>query len=267
MKKLSINTDDFGLSADINRGIKEAYAGGRLTDASLMANGPAFEDAVDIAKDTGMPLCAHINLIRGKMLSGMDTYRGIRSLWLDSLTGEGRKRIEREAGLQIERILKENLIINQLNSEKHTHFFPVLFELFIKLAQSYKIPYIRFINEFGISFSLQGIKAWILGSFAGMNRGWMKRSSVGRADWFRGIGVSGKLDRDNIKEVLSGIKPGHTEFMVHIGYEGEIDGIMGRYFLNRQREGELDALLSVEDGFFFENDIELVSFGGGYGNK
>src|ERR1700712_4849012 len=48
--RLILNADDFGLTPGINRAIAELHAAGALTSATLMANGPAFDDAVSTAR-------------------------------------------------------------------------------------------------------------------------------------------------------------------------------------------------------------------------
>src|SRR5271167_2252762 len=50
MKELILNADDFGYTTGVNEGIVRAHRDGILTSATLMANGPAFEDAVERAK-------------------------------------------------------------------------------------------------------------------------------------------------------------------------------------------------------------------------
>ena len=52
MRRLIVNADDFGLTLGINRAIVEAHTGGIVTSSTLMANGPAFADAVGQAKGT-----------------------------------------------------------------------------------------------------------------------------------------------------------------------------------------------------------------------
>src|SRR5580658_4026345 len=47
--RLIINADDFGLTRGINRAIAELHSAGALTSATLMANAPAFDDAITIA--------------------------------------------------------------------------------------------------------------------------------------------------------------------------------------------------------------------------
>src|ERR1700691_3292444 len=50
MKQLILNADDFGYTRGINEGIIRAHRDGVLTSATLMANGAAFDDAVERAK-------------------------------------------------------------------------------------------------------------------------------------------------------------------------------------------------------------------------
>ena len=50
MKQLILNADDFGLTHGVNEGIILAHRDGILTSATLMANGPAFDEAVERAR-------------------------------------------------------------------------------------------------------------------------------------------------------------------------------------------------------------------------
>src|SRR3974377_887476 len=50
MKQVILNADDFGLTRGVNEGIIRAHREGILTSAKLMANGPAFDDAIERAK-------------------------------------------------------------------------------------------------------------------------------------------------------------------------------------------------------------------------
>jgi len=47
--RLILNADDFGLTPGVNRAIAELHTAGALASATLMANGAAFDDAVNIA--------------------------------------------------------------------------------------------------------------------------------------------------------------------------------------------------------------------------
>src|SRR5204863_8267646 len=49
MKRLIVNADDFGFTRGVNAGILRASESGILTSATLMANGDAFGEAVEMA--------------------------------------------------------------------------------------------------------------------------------------------------------------------------------------------------------------------------
>jgi len=49
VKQLILNADDFGLTRGVNEGIIRAHREGILTSATLMANAPAFDHAVELA--------------------------------------------------------------------------------------------------------------------------------------------------------------------------------------------------------------------------
>src|SRR5271155_2028633 len=83
VRKLIINADDFGLTAGVNRGIVEAHNDGVVSSATLMANGPRFEDAVALARSTpSLSVGCHVVLVDGTPVSpphAVDTLLAIRS--------------------------------------------------------------------------------------------------------------------------------------------------------------------------------------------
>ena len=66
MRRLIVNADDFGLTQGVNRAIMEAHSQGIVTSATLMANGRAFDDAIQRAKSaTRLSLGCHVVLVDG----------------------------------------------------------------------------------------------------------------------------------------------------------------------------------------------------------
>jgi len=65
-RNLIVNADDLGWTAGVNRGIAEAHRNGIVTSASLLANGRAFEEAVEFARATrDLGVGVHLNLSDG----------------------------------------------------------------------------------------------------------------------------------------------------------------------------------------------------------
>ena len=67
---LSIVADDFGMHTAINHGIQACYRAGTITDASLMASAPAFDEAAGMARDLAIPVGLHATFTRD-----FDVYR------------------------------------------------------------------------------------------------------------------------------------------------------------------------------------------------
>ncbi len=75
-QRLIINADDFGLCESVNKGIVEAHTKGVLTSTTIMANMPAAEQAVELAKNLPtLGVGVHLNLTNGKPLCQDNTVK------------------------------------------------------------------------------------------------------------------------------------------------------------------------------------------------
>ena len=155
LKQLIINADDFGLTEGINRGIIQAYNNGILTSASLMANMPAFENAVFLLRESpNLGVGAHLNIVRGKPILPKKTisslvesegnfysfFQVLKRLLLSRFNFD---EIESEFRAQIKKILSYGVCITHLDTEKHLHFFPSILKILLKLAKEFRINKIR----------------------------------------------------------------------------------------------------------------------------
>ena len=76
MRRLIINADDLGISKDVNKQIEECIHIGCITSSSLMANGPAFEDGIRIAKQyPQISVGVHLNIVEFTPLTNADIFR------------------------------------------------------------------------------------------------------------------------------------------------------------------------------------------------
>src|ERR1700685_4677998 len=70
MKEVILNADDFGLTRGVNEGIIRGHREGILTSATLMATGPAFDDAVERAlANPDLGVGCHLVLVGGRGVS------------------------------------------------------------------------------------------------------------------------------------------------------------------------------------------------------
>ena len=75
VRRLIINADDFGLTQGVNRAIVESHHDGIVTSSTLMANGRAFDNAIQRAKSApGLSVGCHVVLVDGvPVLGGRNT--------------------------------------------------------------------------------------------------------------------------------------------------------------------------------------------------
>jgi predicted glycoside hydrolase/deacetylase ChbG (UPF0249 family) len=66
VRRLIINADDFGLTRGVNQAIVEGNQRGTITSATLMATGPAFDEAVELAQSCpSLSVGCHVVLVDG----------------------------------------------------------------------------------------------------------------------------------------------------------------------------------------------------------
>ena len=85
MRRLIVNADDLGFTSGVNRAIVKAHTDGVVTSATLMANGPAFCEDKEFAKQLPkLSIGCHVVLIDGEPV--------LAPARLPSLTQSGRFR-------------------------------------------------------------------------------------------------------------------------------------------------------------------------------
>jgi chitin disaccharide deacetylase len=222
LKRLIINADDFGFTRDVNAGIVVAHREGVLTSATLMANGDAFEDAVRLAHKTPtLDVGCHLVLVQGcSVLDGrlfpesplrllfqkFDTYAELRA--------------------QIQKILAAGIRPTHLDSHKHTHLLPSVFQAVVRLAKEFSIAYIR--------RPLPSINYYRRVAHA---------SGVRMTDHLLGFRLTGTLTEDTLAAALERLPDGETEFLCHPGLLGP-ELAQARTRLKESRPRELEALTS-----------------------
>lgn len=160
IKKI-FNADDFGMTPGVNQAIAKAYHEGILNSTSIMINLNFVREALDLKKDMpNLDVGLHLNLTNQYALSvpqniplladaNGEFKNGFVNLFLLSLIHpkELARQVELEARAQIEKALKLGIKLSHIDSHRHIHHIPVIFKVVKKLAEEYKIPRIRVMNE------------------------------------------------------------------------------------------------------------------------
>jgi len=67
VRRLIINADDFGFTSGVNRAIVKAHTAGVVTSATVMADGRAFCEVTELAKQfPKLSIGCHVVLINGE---------------------------------------------------------------------------------------------------------------------------------------------------------------------------------------------------------
>ena len=157
MKYLILNADDFGMTRGVNQGIIRAHCEGILSSTTLMANGPAFEDAVELsAANPNLGVGCHLVLIGGKCIArrqediaSLADARGNLPESLPKFVAKlssgmiPTKQIEIEMRAQIEKIRAAGIAPTHLDTHKHTHAHPRVMEALGKVAKEVGIKCVR----------------------------------------------------------------------------------------------------------------------------
>ena len=216
MKYLITNADDFGFTRDVNAGIIEAHRHGILTATTLMATGAAFDHAVELARQNPeLDIGVHLVLVDSA---------GFPPTIARLLFSLGRIHIYDELVRQVRKVLDAGLKPTHLDTHKHTHLLPQVFNAVTSVAREFKIPWVR--RRFG-PFRL------------------LPTRGCRSTDHFTGFRLTGRYGAAELAEVIRRLPEGSTEFMCHPGLcTDELRAARTR--LKESRRRELDALVSPE---------------------
>lgn len=283
MKELILNADDFGLTRGVNEGIVRAHREGILTSATLMANGPAFEDAVERAKQNPrLGVGCHLVLVGGLAVAPREKIpsladrdgrlpRSIGVLMAKLSCGRVRsKDIETELRAQIEKLRRAGIEPTHLDTHKHTHVHPRVMIALGRVAQEFGITRVRkAVENLRDSWRMsrrEGAGLQNLMAAATVRAVALRFHTISRRyglrspDHFLGLALTGRLSGAALCRLIDTLPEGRTEIMVHPGIcDTELAATGSR--LQQQRQTELDGLLDPEVRRTIVNQgIRLISY-------
>jgi predicted glycoside hydrolase/deacetylase ChbG (UPF0249 family) len=265
MKRLIINSDDYGRTPDISRGIREAHLHGVVTSTTCMMNIPTTADDIAIAlKETpGLGMGVQLVLTMGRPILPREKVptivdekgnhrkydpfiENIPQLNLDEVKAEWRAQIEAY-------IAASGKKPTHLDSHHHSSYFsPALFRAMLELAKEYGCP-IRYPllpnNDDSREFSETTKHAPAL----------LQEFNPPRPDVFFVNFYDETATKEDLLNIIKHVPDGTSEVMCHPGYVD--DAFAKESIYNFQRERELKILTdpSIKEAIQSQN-IELISF-------
>jgi chitin disaccharide deacetylase len=277
-RRVILTGDDFGLTPAVNAAIVQAHREGILTCASLMINGPAWQEAVDLAKaHPDICLGLHLTLIQGRAVLPprriphlVDTQGNFRRQPVGAgltyfLSRQARQEIGLELEAQVEKMLHAGLRPWFVNGHLNIHLHPAVWPLVRQLAEQYSIPAVRLAREnLGVTLSLNRqrpasktahalIFAW-LSRRAAKSLGTLKTN-----DHLFGLLNDGCMDEPFLLGLLPKLAPGVTEIYCHPATPLDRETLpWPRHY---RPQAELAALVSPRVAEVFKNlKFKLISF-------
>ncbi len=233
---LIVNGDDLGLSLEVNEGIERAHREGVLTSASLMVNGPAFEDAVERARR--LP-----RLGVGLHLALVETPPTLpASEWNGALEPDGRfpfnparaglrywfrrglrDTVAREVRAQLERFRSTGLPCTHIDGHMNLQVHPVVREAVLAAAKETGVRWVRAPwDDLGLTLRIDAsglpLKVLHAAFFRPLSARVRRRAAemgVRTADGVHGVYQSGRIDARFLCELLERLGPGVRELYAH----------------------------------------------------
>jgi len=283
VRRLIVNADDFGLTYGVNRAIVEAHEHGIVTSATLMANGNAVSQAIDLtASAPRLSVGCHVLLVDGSPVcdaaqvssliieSGTPRFRtSIFDFALQCMRGKlVPNEVETEVTAQIRKLQAGGIVVSHLDTHKHTHLFPQVLRPLLQAARNCGVRAVRNpaepIRLARVATKPALWKRWaqvrVLNRLAREFRAAVKDAGMITPDGTLGVVVTGVMDEQLLKAIIERIPEGTWELVCHPGYDDDDLARVGTR-LRSSRVRELELLKSPTMRKELENhEIELISY-------
>lgn len=262
-RRLIVSADDFGMSAGVNAGIIRAHREGILGDASLMVNGQAFGEAVELARaNPTLSVGLHLMLVQGHaaappaeipLLASPDgrfgdapVMAGMRYFFTPGV----RRQLRREIVAQLDKFAATGLPLSHVDGHLTIHAHPVVLEILLDVCQRYGIRAVRLPREplgDALRYDRRHLfrKLFEALSFSALSR-WaeprLRRAGVRHPDRMFGLHQTGHVSEAYLLSVIAALPPGVSEIYCH---PAEVDDEARRWRpADYESEGEAEALTS-----------------------
>jgi predicted glycoside hydrolase/deacetylase ChbG (UPF0249 family) len=271
MIRLIVNSDDYGRSAEISRGIREAHLGGIVSSTTCMMNFPTTADdiatALKVAPQLG--LGTHLVLTAGKPVSDASKLKTLTNEKgefnkLDVVTAKVNEmdpvEVKTEWRAQIEAFISAaGRNPTHLDSHHHSSYFsPALFRAMLELAKEYGCG-IRLPKSYGSEEGMEGFPPSVRAHVNEYVGALIAEFNPPRPDSFFASFYDERATKKDLLATLNSIPDGTYELMCHPGYVDNDLATSSIY--NQQRERELGILTDPEVLETVKaRDIQLITF-------
>lgn len=273
LRTMIINADDFGMSREVNEGIKQGIEAGVITSVSVMVNMPYYKDAIAfLKKHPEVSVGLHFNISEGHpilsphqlatLLREDDYFYNWITLTLNLILRQiCLKEVEKELTAQFTILKKSGLPINHIDGHHHLHLYPSIFQIVAKFAKKENLNAVRscqrsfplmtqiFQHGFSIRKAIISNLFYFDSFFLGTNRNLCKINYIYDINW------NNEITEKSFLQLITSLPKGNTEIICH---PGVVSKTGNRKFLEPRLKC-LKLLLSPRfKKALKDNDIQLV---------
>ena len=234
-RRLIVNADDFGHSAAINRAVIEAHTEGILTSASLMVNGDAFEEAIELGRaHPKLGVGLHLTLCRGRATLSWNEIPALvdkDGLFRTSPIAAGlkyffsspaREQLRNEIRAQFEKFTRTGLRLDHVNGHLHLHMHPTVFALLLPELKNRRTAVRLMKDPISVDWSLgRGRHVYrithslIFRALSGKARCALRREEIRHTEHVFGLLEDSRVTEEYILKLLPRLPDGDSELYSH----------------------------------------------------
>jgi len=235
-RRLIVNADDFGHSSAINQAVIRAHREGILTTASLMVNGHAATEAVELARENPrLGVGLHLSLICGRStlkpteiprlvnhkyeFSDRPVQTGMRYFLQPGLRAE----LRQEISAQFQKFADTGLPLDHVNGHLNLHLHPTVFSILKHHSVKWRIKHFRLTRDpFWLNARIAGGQ-WLyrlshavifalLSASAGES---LRKRGIRHTHRVFGLLQNARVDETYLLKLLSALPAGDSELYSH----------------------------------------------------
>ena len=224
MKHLIVTADDFGRSPEINAAIGRAHRAGFLTQASVMVNEPAAEEAAEIARrNPVLHVGLHLTLCAGRAaqvsaltdengrLTASPARAGLRYAFSPALA----EPLQHEIRAQFARFRALGFAPTYWDGHTHLHLHPTILRLTLPIAIEHGFRAVRLVREPGPFAPVP----WIFQRLSRAAIPHLEKHGIHFADRVFGLRDTGRMSTTVIARLLAQLPDSTSELYFHPGAE------------------------------------------------
>lgn len=268
VRRLIVNADDFGISRSVNQAVLRAHTEGILTTASLMVNGEAAAEAIEIARaHPRLGVGLHLALVAGtaalskseipNLVDAAGRFRSdpVATGCVYFFCRGWRPQLRREIAAQFEKFAATGLVPDHVNGHLNLHLHPVLLPMVLDCMNRYGFERIRTTRDpWGIDWQINSGQ-WMYRLSHALIFSLLGRRAQRQAEHRQmryapsvfGLLRHARVDEGYLRQLLPRLPVGDSELYAHPSLD--------------EGKQELDALVSgTARALVHEHRIDLIRY-------